>query len=242
MPPEPLRVAMAEDHYLVREGTRRLLESAGVEVVATVADGEALLEAVEAHRPDAVLTDVRMSPSHGTEGIEAAREIRRRHPDIGVVVLSQHADEGYVIELCATASPGTPTCSRSGSETATSWCARSARRLLVDRWWTRYSWKPWSAAGVSNRPLRFVTSRRVRSTSSARWPRASRTRPPPMPSRSRSRRSSSTRTSSSRSSRSGRSRRSIDVSPPSSRSSASRASDAAAFRVTTVRSSSPWLR
>lgn len=99
MPPDPLRVAIAEDHYLVREGTRRLLESAGVEVVASVADGEALLEAVETHRPDAVLTDVRMPPTHGTEGIQAAREIRRRHPDMGVVVLSQHADEGYVIEL-----------------------------------------------------------------------------------------------------------------------------------------------
>ncbi len=99
MPPDPLRVAIADDHYLVREGTRRLLESAGVEVVASVADGEALLEAVEALRPDAVLTDVRMPPSHGTEGILAAREIRRRHPDIGVVVLSQHADEGYVMEL-----------------------------------------------------------------------------------------------------------------------------------------------
>ena len=99
MPPDPLRVVIADDHYLVREGTRRLLESAGVEVVASVGDGDALLEAVEAHRPDAVLTDVRMPPSHGTEGIQAAREIRRRHPDIGVVVLSQHADEGYAIEL-----------------------------------------------------------------------------------------------------------------------------------------------
>jgi DNA-binding NarL/FixJ family response regulator len=70
-----------------------------VEVLACVADGEELLEAVETHRPDAVLTDVRMPPSHRTEGIDAAREIRRRHPEIGVVILSQHADEGYVIEL-----------------------------------------------------------------------------------------------------------------------------------------------
>lgn len=99
MPPDPLRVAIADDHYLVREGTRRLLESAGIEVVASVADGDALVEAVETHRPDAVLTDVRMPPTHGTEGIEVAREIRRRHPEIGVVILSQHADEGYVIEL-----------------------------------------------------------------------------------------------------------------------------------------------
>jgi DNA-binding NarL/FixJ family response regulator len=99
VPSDPLRVVIADDHYLVREGTRRLLESAGVEVVASVADGEALLEAVETLRPDAVLTDVRMPPSHGTEGIQAAREIRRRHPDIGVVILSQHTDEGYVMEL-----------------------------------------------------------------------------------------------------------------------------------------------
>ena len=99
MRPDPLRVAIADDHYLVREGTRRLLESAGVEVVASVADGDELLDAVETHSPDAVLTDVRMPPSHGTEGIDVAREIRRRHPEIGVVILSQHADEGYVIEL-----------------------------------------------------------------------------------------------------------------------------------------------
>ena len=99
MPPDPLRVAIADDHYLVREGTRRLLESAGVEIVASVADAGELVEAVETHRPDAVLTDVRMPPTHSTEGIDAAREIRRRHPGIGVVILSQHADEGYVIEL-----------------------------------------------------------------------------------------------------------------------------------------------
>lgn len=96
---EPLRVVLADDSYLVREGTRRLLTSAGVEVVAAVADGTALLEAVETHRPDAVMVDIRMPPTHQTEGIAAAHEIRRRHPDTGVVVLSQHADEGYVVEL-----------------------------------------------------------------------------------------------------------------------------------------------
>ncbi|MGH2429108.1 MAG: response regulator [Candidatus Limnocylindria bacterium] len=106
MSPDPLRVVLADDSYLVREGTRRLLESAGVEIVAAVADGVALLEAVEVHRPDAVLADVRMPPSHGTEGIQAAHEIRDRHPDIGVVILSQHADEGYVIELLRDGSAG----------------------------------------------------------------------------------------------------------------------------------------
>ena len=97
---EPLRVVLAEDSYLVREGTRRLLESSGeVDVVAAVGSAEELLDAVERLRPDAVMTDIRMPPGHGTEGIEAAHEIRRRHPEIGVVVLSQHADEGYVLAL-----------------------------------------------------------------------------------------------------------------------------------------------
>lgn len=97
---ERLRVVLAEDSYLVREGTRRLLESSGeVEVVAAVGSADELLDAVERLRPDAVMTDIRMPPGHGTEGIEAAHAIRRRHPEIGVVVLSQHADEGYVIEL-----------------------------------------------------------------------------------------------------------------------------------------------
>lgn len=97
---ERLRVVLAEDSYLVREGTRRLLESSGeVEVVAAVGSADELLDAVERLRPDAVMTDIRMPPGHSTEGIDAAHAIRRRHPEIGVVVLSQHADEGYVIEL-----------------------------------------------------------------------------------------------------------------------------------------------
>jgi len=97
---ERLRVILADDSYLVREGVRRLLESSGeVEVVAAVADAQELLASVEAHRPHAVMVDIRMPPGHGTEGIAAAHEIRRRFPDIGVVVLSQHSDEGYVIEL-----------------------------------------------------------------------------------------------------------------------------------------------
>ena len=99
MAADSLRVILADDSYLVREGTRRLLESAGVDVVAAVADGSELLDAVHTHRPDAVMVDIRMPPTHQTEGIAAAHEIRRRHPSIGIVVLSQHADEGYVVEL-----------------------------------------------------------------------------------------------------------------------------------------------
>jgi DNA-binding NarL/FixJ family response regulator len=96
----PLRVVFAEDNYLVREGTSALLGSTSdVELVAAVSDLDSLLAAVDEHRPDAVLTDIRMPPTKTTEGIEAARRIRAEHPEIGVVVLSQYAEEDYAYEL-----------------------------------------------------------------------------------------------------------------------------------------------
>ena len=96
----PLRVVIAEDNYLVREGTRRLLEDSGeVEVVAAVGTAEELLDAVMRLRPHAVVTDIRMPPGHHMEGIEAAHAIRTRYPHVGVVVLSQHADEAYAFQL-----------------------------------------------------------------------------------------------------------------------------------------------
>ncbi|WP_238997794.1 response regulator transcription factor [Nocardioides limicola] len=104
---DPLRIVIAEDHYLVREGTRRLLEDTGqVEVLAAVANAAELLQAVDEHRPAAVVTDIRMPPGHQFEGIEAAHEIRRRCPDTGVVVLSQHADAGYALLLLEQGSAG----------------------------------------------------------------------------------------------------------------------------------------
>jgi DNA-binding NarL/FixJ family response regulator len=100
MPDPSLRVVIAEDHYLLREGVRRLLEDSGeVEVVEAVGTGPALLESVERLAPDAVLTDIRMPPGHGMEGIEAALRIRAEHPGVGVVVFSQHADEAYAYAL-----------------------------------------------------------------------------------------------------------------------------------------------
>ena len=104
---ERLRVVIAEDNYLLREGTRRLLEDSGeVEVVAAVGNAVELLDAVERMRPEAVLTDIRMPPGHHLEGIEAARTIRARHPEIGVVVLSQHSDELYAHELLKNGTAG----------------------------------------------------------------------------------------------------------------------------------------
>jgi DNA-binding NarL/FixJ family response regulator len=97
---EPVRVVIAEDNYLVREGTRRLLEDSGeVQVVAAVGSADELLDAVDRLLPDAVLTDIRMPPGHDMEGIAAAHAIRARHPHVGVVVLSQHADAAYAFEL-----------------------------------------------------------------------------------------------------------------------------------------------
>jgi DNA-binding NarL/FixJ family response regulator len=97
---DALRIVIAEDNYLVREGTRRLLEGTGeVTVVAAVGSAPELLDAVARLAPDAVLTDIRMPPGNGTDGIDAAHEIRAAHPHVGVVVLSQYADGMYAFEL-----------------------------------------------------------------------------------------------------------------------------------------------
>lgn len=95
-----LRVVLAEDHYLVREGTRRALDRTdGIEVVAAVSTAVELEPIVDRELPDVVVTDIRMPPSHHTEGLDAARRIRARHPGIGVVVLSQYAAAPYAMEL-----------------------------------------------------------------------------------------------------------------------------------------------
>lgn len=96
----PLRLVLADDHYLVREGMRRLLEAqADVEVVAACGDLASLLAAVEAEQPDVVVTDIRMPPTGTDEGIRAADRLRETHPEIGVVVLSQYAEPRYALPL-----------------------------------------------------------------------------------------------------------------------------------------------
>ncbi len=95
-----VRVVFAEDNYLVREGTAALLQSSGeVELVGMAASLDELLTAVEQLRPEVVLTDIRMPPTNTTEGIDAAKRIREEHPEIGVVVLSQYAEEEYAYDL-----------------------------------------------------------------------------------------------------------------------------------------------
>jgi serine/threonine-protein kinase len=97
-----VRVLIADDSALIRDGLRKLLPSHGIEVVGAVTDAPTLLEAVVRTRPDVALIDIRMPPSYTNEGIAAATTIRDRHPNIGVIVLSQHVDVDYALDLIRT--------------------------------------------------------------------------------------------------------------------------------------------
>jgi DNA-binding NarL/FixJ family response regulator len=94
-----VRVVIAEDLTLLREGLAALLSECGHEVVATVGDGERLVAAVEEHCPDLALVDVRMPPTQTDEGVKAAVEVRRTHPETSVLILSQYVEERYAAEL-----------------------------------------------------------------------------------------------------------------------------------------------
>ena len=95
-----IRVVLAEDHYLLREGVRRLIDAQPeLELAAVCEDFDSLIAAIDLHRPDVVLTDIRMPPTGTNEGIRAAEHLRRSHPDAGVVVLSQYADPEYALQF-----------------------------------------------------------------------------------------------------------------------------------------------
>jgi serine/threonine-protein kinase len=98
-PTIPLRIVVAEDAVLLREGLRRVLDEAGLDVVGTAADAPHLLSLVEETRPDVVLADIRMPPTQTIEGLRAAREIRRAWPGTAVLVVSQHVETQHVVEL-----------------------------------------------------------------------------------------------------------------------------------------------
>jgi DNA-binding NarL/FixJ family response regulator len=102
----PLRVAVADDAVLFREGLARLLADAGFEVTATVGDADALLRQVDAEPPDVAVVDIRMPPTHTTEGLEAARTLRARHPAVGVLVLSAHVETAYALQLVESGATG----------------------------------------------------------------------------------------------------------------------------------------
>jgi DNA-binding NarL/FixJ family response regulator len=94
-----MRLVIADDEALLREGLARVLEDSGFEVVGRCGDAEALLPMVDAHRPDVAIVDIRMPPGHGDDGLVAAQEIRRRHPEVGVLVLSHYLDSRYAARL-----------------------------------------------------------------------------------------------------------------------------------------------
>jgi DNA-binding NarL/FixJ family response regulator len=96
-----VRVVIADDSVLVRAGIVSILRGAGIDVVAEAENAEDLLRAVDHHRPDAAIVDIRMPPDYGDEGVRAAHEIRARHPAMGIVILSQHVDLGTATRVLA---------------------------------------------------------------------------------------------------------------------------------------------
>ena len=101
-----MRVVIAEDSVLLREGTVRLLEEAGIEVVGRAGDAEELMRKVRAHKPDVAIVDIRMPPDYGNEGLRAAADIRRELPSTGVLILSQYVEEYYVTQLLSDGTEG----------------------------------------------------------------------------------------------------------------------------------------
>jgi DNA-binding NarL/FixJ family response regulator len=101
-----VRVALADDAVILREGLSRLLAEAGFEVVGLAADADALLELVERTRPQVAIVDIRMPPTHTDEGLRAVKVIRERWPEIGILVLSQHVNTRYALELLSAGTDG----------------------------------------------------------------------------------------------------------------------------------------
>jgi DNA-binding NarL/FixJ family response regulator len=101
-----MRVVIAEDSVLLREGIARLLEDAGIEVAGQAGDAEDLMRKVRAHKPDLAVVDIRMPPTHVDEGLRAAAEIRSELPDTGVLVLSQYIEERYAMRLLGDGAEG----------------------------------------------------------------------------------------------------------------------------------------
>lgn len=164
-----MRVVLAEDSVLLREGLVRLLEEADATVLAAVGDGTALVAAVEEHQPEVAVVDVRMPPSFTDEGLRAALEIRRRFPSVGILVLSQYVEESYATDLLE-AGGGSATCSRTASPSSPTCPTRSAGSPRAAPCWTRRSsprCSP-SAAGVTRWPSCPRASARCWSS----WPRA----------------------------------------------------------------------
>lgn len=148
-----LDVVLADDAVLLREGVRSVLEDEGISVLASVGDGDQLLTAVADHRPRLAIVDVRMPPTHSNEGLLAALRIKQEHPEVGVLMLSQHVAREYASDLLSTepTRPGSATCSRTASPRSTaSWTrcvgSQAAARSSTPRWCGRCCARPISGA------------------------------------------------------------------------------------------------
>ena len=117
---ERTRVVLAEDSVLLREGIARLLEDGGFEVVGQAGNADELLLKVRSYNPDVAIIDIRMPPTHTDEGLVAAKQIREKHPDTGVLVLSQYVEPATRWSCCRRAPRASATCSRTASRTSTS--------------------------------------------------------------------------------------------------------------------------
>lgn len=133
-PARPIRVVAAEDSYVIREFLTSTLEAAPeVELVAVCSNRNELDHAIESLAPDVLVTDIRMPPSGGDEGIAVAARLRESNPDVGVVVLSQYAEPEYAVGLFEAGSARRAYLPRSGSETARTWSEPSRRWPTEDR-------------------------------------------------------------------------------------------------------------
>jgi DNA-binding NarL/FixJ family response regulator len=101
-----MRVVIADDSVLLREGTARLLEDAGFDVVGQAGNADQLMLKVRSYSPDVAIVDIKMPPTHTDEGLVAAKEIRTKHPGVGVLVLSQYVEPSYAMELLAESAEG----------------------------------------------------------------------------------------------------------------------------------------
>ncbi|RAS70950.1 response regulator receiver domain-containing protein [Lentzea atacamensis] len=147
-----MRVALADDAALFREGVARLLTDAGFEVVAKTGDAAELLARVRAAPPDVVVVDIRMPPGFSTEGLDAAQEIRRNHPDVGVLVLSAHVEPHYALQLLDQEARGAGYLLKDRvtdpAELADAVRRVAAGGLVIDpAWWRRW----WDGGGSTTR-------------------------------------------------------------------------------------------
>ena len=138
-----ISVFLADDNAIVREGVRAILAlETDLEIVGVARDYDELVAEAARLAPQVLVTDIRMPPTFQREGIDAAKELRKRHPGTGIVVLSQYDDPEYAVSLLREGAPATPTCSRTGWRRATSSRAPCGGWRRVDPCWTPASWRP----------------------------------------------------------------------------------------------------